>query len=200
MFKCMNEKLAKLLKRPLRQEYPEGGHMKTIDISGFGGGYEATCQKMLLNGLRFLKDKPDFDWSGYRTFENVYGICSAVNDNAQALDKAIMNGIDDATGAMHQAVIFHLSYIHQHSYEEWLAEAQREGREIIEIDEAEIDNTILIAQIEWKLKLDRGYDPKAELFKAVPRDRIIEVNPNDKESMERAARQIAKIINEETPR
>ena len=169
--------------------------MKTIDISGFGGGYEATCQKMLLNGLRFLRDKPDFDWSGYRTFKNVYGICSAVNDNAQALDKVLMDGIDDATGAMHQAVIFHLSYIHQHGYEEWLAEAQRQGEKIIEIDEAEIDNIILIAQIEWQLKLDRGYDLKAELFKAIPGDCIIEVNPNDEESLRKAAKKIAEIIN-----
>ncbi len=45
--------------------------METIDISGFGGSYEAGCQKMLLNGLKFLKDKPNFDWSGYQSYNNV---------------------------------------------------------------------------------------------------------------------------------
>jgi len=34
----------------------EGREMKTVDISGFGGSYEAGCQKMLLNGLKFLND------------------------------------------------------------------------------------------------------------------------------------------------
>ena len=95
-------------------------NMSTRDISGFGGGYEEGCQKMLKNGLRFLKDRKIFDWSGYRQLKNVTGICIAENKDAEALDKAIMEGIEDASGAMHQAVVNHLAYIWNHGLKKWL--------------------------------------------------------------------------------
>ena len=31
--------------------------IKTFDVSGFGGSYEATCQKMIWKGVRFFKKK-----------------------------------------------------------------------------------------------------------------------------------------------
>ena len=109
--------------------------MKTVDISGFGGGYEQTCQKMLRNGIEFLKGKPDFDWSGYIQYKNVYGICTAVNEDAKALDDAIKEGTDGTTGAMHQAVIGHLAYVHKNGYEAWLKEAQKHDMQVYELEE-----------------------------------------------------------------
>jgi len=167
--------------------------MKTIDISGFGDSYEAGCQKMLLQGLRFLDDHPSFDWSGYYSYKNIYGICEATSDEAKALDSAICQGVEPS-GAMHQGVVNHLAYIHKHGYESWLAEAEKKGREIYEISEGEIDKTLLISKIEWQLKLDSGYNPMAELFKQVPKENIISVDSNNPESVKSAAEQIARII------
>lgn len=167
--------------------------MKTIDISGFGGSYEAGCQKMLLQGLRFLDNYPNFDWSGYYSYKNIYGICEATSDEAKALDDAICQGVEPS-GAMHQAVVSHLTYIHKHSYKTWLTKAKKQDIKIYEIDENELDKILLISQIEWQLKLDSGYNPMAELFKQIPKENIISVNSNDPESVKSAAEQIVKII------
>ena len=70
-------------------------NMSTRDISGFGGGYEEGCQKMLKNGLRFLKGREIFDWSGYESLEGVFGLCIAESEDTKALDKAIMEGFED---------------------------------------------------------------------------------------------------------
>lgn len=110
-----------------------GGEMKTIDISGFGGSYEAACQKMLFNGLKFLKDKPNFDWEGYKTYRGVYGLCTAETAEAKELDDALLEGLSDATRAMHQAVIGHLACIHKHGHDALIVEAQRQGRELYEM-------------------------------------------------------------------
>lgn len=125
--------------------------MKTIDISGFGGGYEAGCQKMLLNGLRFLNEHPDFDFKVYKSYRNVTGLCIGEGKSAEELDKAVCDGVDPS-GAMHHAVISHLSFIHSHGYDGWINEARKQGREILErTSEDEIDNVILMANIEWQL-------------------------------------------------
>jgi len=168
--------------------------MKTVDISGFGGSYEAGCQKMLLNGIKFLNEHPNFDFRVYKQSPQVFGLCIGEGESAEALDKAVCEGVDPS-GAMHHAVISHLAYIHERGYDTWLDEAGKQGQTLYESpDEAELDNTILIAQIEWQLKLDRGYNPLAELFKAIPADNIILVNPNDQESIKAAAEKIANII------
>ena len=96
------------------------GSMKTRDISGFGGGYEALCQKMLKNGLKFLRQREPFDWSGYKQFKGIYGICTAEGKDAKELDKAIMEGVEDATGAMQQAVVNHLAALWRFGLEKWL--------------------------------------------------------------------------------
>ena len=47
--------------------------IKTLDISGIGGGYEATCQKMLTAGLKFLAENIGFNWAqSYKQFENIF--------------------------------------------------------------------------------------------------------------------------------
>lgn len=115
--------------------------MKTVSISGFGGTYEWGCQRMLQLGLAWLKEHPQFDFAGaYVTFKNVYGVASPQNGSAEELDKAMM---DDpmlkeygVTGAMHQATLGHLGYIHHHGHEKWLEElkAAREPAEFFDFD------------------------------------------------------------------
>lgn len=169
--------------------------MKTIDISGMGGSYEAGCQLMLLQGLKYLKEHPDFDFSVYKSFKNIYGICEGEGDKAKELDEVITKGVEPS-GAMHQAVISHLAYIHKHGHDAWIAEAtKRDSSRVHEMpSEEELENQVIVAQIEWQLKLDRGYNPLAELFKNVPLEDAIIVDPSDPESIKKAAEEIAKRI------
>ncbi|KKK86589.1 hypothetical protein LCGC14_2761730 [marine sediment metagenome] len=168
--------------------------MKTVDISGMGGSYELGCQKMIKNGMRFLKDKPDFDWAGYIQYSNIYGIASAESEQAKALDDVLTDGLNgDYTGAMHQAVVNHLRHIQELGYDGWLKEAEKHDMKIYEIpEEDEIDTQLLIYQIEWQLKLDGGYDPMAELFRNIPVEDLIAVDVNDPDSVKRAGEEILK--------
>lgn len=95
------------------------------EISGFGGGYEKTCQDMLENGVKWLvenAEKRDLKAHGY---QNVYGIMVADSEDAEALEKAMMSGIDDCTGAMHQAVLSRLFWIATNGWEAYCAETSK---------------------------------------------------------------------------
>jgi len=170
--------------------------MLTVDISGFGGSYEMGCQKMLLNGMRFLGDNPRFDWEGYKSYKGVYGLCIAENEDAKRLDEAICVGVEPS-GAMHHAVVSHLIYIHKYGYDNWIACARENGMTIYKRQtEDEIDMELLIAQIEWKMKLDNGYNPLAEMMDSIPPENIISYDPKDPDSISGAARRAANIIRE----
>ena len=113
--------------------------MKTASISGFGGSYEWACQRMLQLGMEYLKAHPDFDFSNaYTQFRNIAGIAITNTNPAKELDFAMMADprLDGATGAMHQAVVNHLAYIHRHGYDKWIKElsAAREPGEVFEFD------------------------------------------------------------------
>lgn len=79
--------------------------MKTIDISGFGGGYEAGCQKMLLNGLKFLKEHPNFDFKVYKQSPRVFGICIGEGETAKELDKAVEDGVKPSGQCIMQLLV-----------------------------------------------------------------------------------------------
>lgn len=125
--------------------------IKTMDISGFGGDYEACCQQMLTAGLKFLSDRGGFDWSGYKQFTNVTGICIAENTDAKALDDAILAApmVKEfgATGAMHQAVVGHLHFIATHSYSAWLEELLKHRNETaFDLDDPEREKLVLAVE------------------------------------------------------
>lgn len=101
--------------------------IKTFDLTGFGGGYEATTQKMLWNGVRFVQGKNL--QPVYLESKNLIGVAIAEGNEAEDLDKAIMEGIDDATGAMHQCAVGHIRYINKNGYAKWfkmMSEARKE--------------------------------------------------------------------------
>lgn len=126
--------------------------------------YEAGCQKMLLNGLRWLQEHPDFGFTGYHSYAGIYGVVTADTKLAKSLDKAIIGNMD-TTGAMHHAVVSHLSYIHKHGYTSWLAEIEkRDPGRIYETDEGTIDTIIETAKREWEAKLANGHNPTVELL------------------------------------
>ena len=106
------------------------------EISGFGGGYEAACQRMIVAGMKWFDENPDAD-PHFRGYENVYGIICDENEDAKALSKAVMGAVEDCTGAMHQATIGHILRAHQRGWDAYVIEmkALRIQREL----EAESD-------------------------------------------------------------
>lgn len=174
--------------------------MRTIDISGFGGGYEATCQAMLIAGITWLKEHPNFTFEGYKGYQNVTGIVIPPDTQlAKDLDDVLLKAAqDDTTGAQHQAVISHLAYIQAHGYEKWLEDARHDGgREIIEVNETEVEEQVTKARLEWQQKLASGYNPLAEMLKHIPKDHIIYIDPDNPKSVELAAKKTAGIIRTE---
>ena len=93
--------------------------MKTLDISGFSGGYEDACQVMLTRALGWYVKKQKHP--RYKTLENVMGICTAENPDAKELDKVMCKGIDPS-GAMHQCVVAHFFHILANGYDDWISD------------------------------------------------------------------------------
>jgi hypothetical protein len=165
--------------------------MKTVDISGMGGGYELCCQTMLLRGIAFLAQNPDFTFDkAYSGFKGVYGLCMSKNENAKTLDEVITKGTD-CTGAMHQAVIGHLSYIHKNGYEKWLSNFEDEPDRIYEIDVETLENNLKIEMELWEAKLKAGYDPLKNLKDIIPEDQWIKFDP---ENPNEAVTKIVKLM------
>lgn len=94
------------------------------EISGFGGGYEAVCQQMLHNGVSFLANRSGADVKVLES-PQIYGIVKMEGDDAEALELAVMAGIDDATGAMHHAVMSRLAYINKNGWDTYCAELRK---------------------------------------------------------------------------
>lgn len=100
------------------------------EISGFGGGYEATCQQMLHQGVTWLMENVERRDLKARGFKDVYGILEANSDDAKALEDAIMKDHDDVTGAMHQTVMQRCFYIAANGWDDYctkLREREKEG-------------------------------------------------------------------------
>lgn len=97
------------------------------EISGFGGGYEAGCRAMLFAGLDWLDQHPNAD-PQYHGFKGVYGLIDTDNDDARALDAAVIAACDGCSGAMHHAVISHIMFIRAHSWDEYCAEMSKRDK------------------------------------------------------------------------
>lgn len=94
--------------------------IETFDITGFGGGYEATCQQMLWNAVRFISEG-DRNISSKQS-PQIYGIAINEGEDGKAFDDAMMDGIEGATGAMHHCATNHALYIQKNGYLKWFQE------------------------------------------------------------------------------
>ena len=94
---------------------------RTASISGFGGGYEDTCQRMLWRGVAYLAEvQPPLEiWEGTHSYEGVFGLL-VTGEGLKELEAAVMRGEDNVTGAQHQAVMGHLRVIHEHGVDWWI--------------------------------------------------------------------------------
>ncbi len=97
---------------------------ETYSISGFGGAYEDMCQRMLWRGVKHLEEvRPPVEmWKQAKAYRNIYGLLLTEGDDLKALEAAIIQDGDDVTGAMHQAVMGHLFYIHENGLDRWREE------------------------------------------------------------------------------
>lgn len=110
--------------------------VKTIDISGFRRkdgsqtAYELCCQKMLFDGIEWLKGRQPDIFYGTKTYKNIYGIL----DTPKALKplEKLWEDRYQPSGAQHQAVMQHLMYITEHGFDAWLLDVGK--NRVIEVD------------------------------------------------------------------
>ncbi len=109
------------------------GPFKTVDISGMGGDYENACQVMLWRGVAYLDErKPPVEmWKQTKQSPNIVGILITEGEDLKALEKYIVRDIEPS-GAMHQAVMNHIAYIHKHGQDGWLKEGRKHGANFYE--------------------------------------------------------------------
>lgn len=94
------------------------------EISGFGGGYEECCRRMLLKGVAWLDAHPHSN-PFVTAPEGVFGLATARNIDAEALESAFTKDEPDITGAMHHAVFGHLMFIKKHGWDAYVAEMRK---------------------------------------------------------------------------
>lgn len=98
------------------------------EISGFGGGYEGCCRKMVLAGLDWFDAHPDAD-PKFKSYNNIYGVLIDDNDDAKALSAAVVAGAgaDGATGAMHQTCIYHVLHSRAVGWDVYCAQSRADA-------------------------------------------------------------------------
>ena len=93
---------------------------KMGEISGFGGGYETTCRKMVVAGMKWIdknsEAKPEFS-----EYKHIYGIIEANNKEAKELTNVMSKASDNnCSGAQMQACVNHVLYIVKSGWEKYV--------------------------------------------------------------------------------
>lgn len=105
----------------MKREYTE----KMGEISGFGGGYEQACRKMVLGGLDWLDKNPEAN-PVFQEFKNVYGVTTGENDDMKNMQSAMFEASGkDCTGAMMQACTSHILFIKKNGWEKYVDEMSK---------------------------------------------------------------------------
>lgn len=119
--------------------------IQTFDLSGFGGEYEETVQKMVWAGVEFMQKNNAAEFPS-RQYGGIYGVA----DNSRTpigkkFDEAILSAAGDygCSGAMHQCATNHALYIAKHGYNRWFKELSKRGEAPYEF---EFNGTIQISE------------------------------------------------------
>lgn len=99
----------------------------TVEISGMGGSYEDSCQKMLYAGIKHMKKNAPFEFAiedNYIDYED---------EKMKELEKAMLSVCDDCTGAMFHCVASHLHSINEYGKTAWRYKFPYERLKIVEI-------------------------------------------------------------------
>jgi len=95
------------------------------EISGFGGGYEDACRKMVIAGLEWCDEHPDADLK-YKQFEGVTGLTFDESDDMKLMQEAMLTAIGhDCTGAMMQATMNHVMFVRKNGWEKYVEEMSK---------------------------------------------------------------------------
>lgn len=98
---------------------------KCKEISGFGGGYEATCRKMVIAGMNWF-DKHKKANPKVQTFEGIMGLSIPKNNSAKELEKVMLEASgNDCTGAMMQACTNHVFYAMKNGWDKYIEEMEK---------------------------------------------------------------------------
>ena len=89
------------------------------EISGFGGGYEEACRRMVWAGLAWLEGRPNADLRA-TVYKNVTGILNPESEDAKELEDAIVAEEPDCTGAMHQFTMQICMYVARHGWQKFV--------------------------------------------------------------------------------
>lgn len=109
-----------------KYQYNEGCR----EISGFGGGYEDACRKMVIAGMEWWDEHPDAKVT-YGQYENITGLTVNESDDCKALQNHMNEAIDKkATGAMMQAATNHVTAAHRLGWEKYLTEMHADHKEV----------------------------------------------------------------------
>lgn len=98
---------------------------KMSEISGFGGGYEDACRRMVIAGLEWCDEQVDPDIS-FEQFKNIYGVTTGESEDAKKMQNAMLDEVSDCTGAMMQACMNHVMYIRENGWEQYKQEMTNE--------------------------------------------------------------------------
>ena len=99
------------------------------EISGFGGGYEDSCRKMVIAGMQWLDDNhganPTFD-----QYKHIFGMTTNENEDMRKLQTHMNEVIDnEATGAMMQACTNHVLYAWKNGWDKYQKEMEDKPEE-----------------------------------------------------------------------
>ena len=95
------------------------------EISGFGGGYEEACRKMVVAGVKWLRDHPGAQLKAVQV-SRIYPDIWADSPDMEAMQDAMADAVGgDATGAMVCATTKHALYIHRNGWEKYVADLKK---------------------------------------------------------------------------
>lgn len=104
----------------IKYEYTD----KCDEISGFGGGYEEACRKMVIAGVEWFDINKEAN-PKFHGFKNIYGLIIEDNEEAEKLTKHMNESINgEATGAMMQSCLNHVKYVKHHGWEKYIQEME----------------------------------------------------------------------------
>ena len=91
------------------------------EISGFGGGYEEACRRMVKAGCEWFDAHPNAD----PKYSDRKLCVTKDNEDAVELDKAIIGACPDCSGAMFGAARHHVWFIHKNGWDKYVSEMKK---------------------------------------------------------------------------
>jgi hypothetical protein len=102
---------------------------KCREISGFGGGYEDACRKMVIAGMEWLDAHKEANPT-FEQFKNIYGLTTGENEDMKKMQDAMNAVVDDGcSGAMMQASTNHVLYAYKNGWDKYISEMENQQKQ-----------------------------------------------------------------------